>query len=159
MRATGHFRSFNQKRHLGAFNIRPIIDFNEITYHNLEAIYCHLYFTRGPIGRSAKDQQQQQQSSGAYVPHALGANQSNYGEYSRNDGGANDYGNQFTPLQSRIIDAIRQNGRGHEGISIHFLFRLMASEPQSAIQQSVDWLVGEGHLYGTIDDHFQVTSL
>jgi hypothetical protein len=137
VRATGHFRGFNQKRHLGAFNIRPIADFNEITFHNLEAIYCHLYFTRGPLNKhspAAAVGGAGQQSAAGYLPHALGGGNNNYGEYSRNDGGSNDYGNQFTPIQSRIIEAIRQNGRGHEGISIHYLFRLLAPEPQSAIQ-------------------------
>lgn len=44
----GRLRTFNNKRHVGAHMIRPITDFNEVSYHFLETTAVHLYFTRGP---------------------------------------------------------------------------------------------------------------
>lgn len=32
--------------------MRPITDFNEVTAHFLEAVYCHYFITKGPLGVS-----------------------------------------------------------------------------------------------------------
>lgn len=48
IRVWGRLRTFNNKRHVGAHMIRPITDFNEVSYHFLETTAVHLYFTRGP---------------------------------------------------------------------------------------------------------------
>ncbi|KAH9304691.1 hypothetical protein KI387_009095, partial [Taxus chinensis] len=42
VRVHGHLRSFQSKKHVNAFSVRPITDFNEITFHNLECIFTHL---------------------------------------------------------------------------------------------------------------------
>lgn len=41
-------KSFNNKRNVHGHSIRRIQDPNEIFYHLLEALYVHLYFTKGP---------------------------------------------------------------------------------------------------------------
>ena len=41
--ATGYLKSFNNRRSFIAKRVRPITDYNEITYHNLEALYVHLH--------------------------------------------------------------------------------------------------------------------
>ena len=48
MRVIGNLKTFNHKRSINAQVIRKVSDFNEIQYHMLEAIYVHLYHTRGP---------------------------------------------------------------------------------------------------------------
>ncbi|CAO3660336.1 unnamed protein product [Rhizopus stolonifer] len=42
----GRMRSFNEHIRVTAFNIRPIVDFNEITHHFLDAINSHLMFSK-----------------------------------------------------------------------------------------------------------------
>lgn len=49
VRVVGHLRAFQQKRSIMAFRIQPIDDWNEITFHLLEAIHVHLFNTRGPL--------------------------------------------------------------------------------------------------------------
>ena len=46
VRVVGSLRSFNNKRNLQAFCVRPITDHNEITYHGLDAIYAYLSATK-----------------------------------------------------------------------------------------------------------------
>ena len=35
--------SFNERRSVVAFHIKPVTDFNQVTHHFLQAIYVHLY--------------------------------------------------------------------------------------------------------------------
>ena len=41
VRVYGHLRVFQGARNVIAFNMRPVTDFNEITYHFLEVVYCN----------------------------------------------------------------------------------------------------------------------
>lgn len=52
VRVWGRLKSFNNKRHIGAHFIRGVDNFNEVNYHQMEATYVHLYFTKGPLGGS-----------------------------------------------------------------------------------------------------------
>lgn len=47
VRIVGRINSFNDRINVMAFSIRPITDFNEITYHLLDTIYNHLNFSKG----------------------------------------------------------------------------------------------------------------
>lgn len=49
VRVWGRLKSFNGKRHVGANFVRGVPDFNEVNYHQLEALYVHLYLTKGPL--------------------------------------------------------------------------------------------------------------
>ena len=52
VKVVGHLRSFSKQRHIVAFNIRPIEDFNELSHHLAETVYCHLAVTKGvPVVR------------------------------------------------------------------------------------------------------------
>lgn len=46
VRVNGKLNSFNNRITFMAHQIRPITDFNEISYHFLETIRTHLTFTR-----------------------------------------------------------------------------------------------------------------
>ena len=48
VRVWGRLKSFNNKRHVGANFMRAVDDYNEVSYHFLEAAYVHLFLTRGP---------------------------------------------------------------------------------------------------------------
>ncbi|CAO3641446.1 unnamed protein product [Cunninghamella echinulata] len=50
VRVVGRINSFNDRINVMAFDIRPITDFNEITYHLLDTVYNHLNFTKGNSG-------------------------------------------------------------------------------------------------------------
>lgn len=49
VRVTGHLRSFHNKKSMVAFHIRAVESADEIAHHNLEAIFVHLYLTKGPL--------------------------------------------------------------------------------------------------------------
>lgn len=46
IKAIGHIKVFNKQRSVTAFHIKPISDFNELTHHLSEVMYCHLAATK-----------------------------------------------------------------------------------------------------------------
>lgn len=48
VRVVGNIKSFQNTRNLTSYVIRPITDFNEITYHLLDSLYAHLEALNGP---------------------------------------------------------------------------------------------------------------
>ncbi|CAN7075888.1 unnamed protein product [Brassica oleracea var. botrytis] len=51
VRLHGHLKSFQGKRSMNVFSVRPITDFNEIVHHFTECMYVHMYNTK-PRGGS-----------------------------------------------------------------------------------------------------------
>lgn len=51
VRLHGHLKSFQGKRSMNVFSVRPVTDFNEIVHHFTECIYVHMYNTK-PRGGS-----------------------------------------------------------------------------------------------------------
>ena len=165
VRAVGTLRSFQDHRSVSINFIRPIEDFNEITFHFLECVHSHLQSTR------------QQQTPFATPKLAWGAMGSDsFGTPSKSFGNSTagipaSYvrggapiassvatNGEYTPLQSRIMATIRAN-HGNEGTRVNQVvqeLREFANEAQ--IRAAVDWLSSEGHLYSTLDDeHYKVT--
>ncbi|CAH2055254.1 unnamed protein product [Thlaspi arvense] len=50
VRLHGHLKSFQGKRSVNVFSIRPVTDFNEIVHHFTECIYVHMYNTKSRGG-------------------------------------------------------------------------------------------------------------
>ncbi|EEF34379.1 Replication protein A 30 kDa subunit, putative [Ricinus communis] len=42
VRVSGHLRSFQGVRQLGAFSVRPVMNFDEVTFHFIDCIHTHL---------------------------------------------------------------------------------------------------------------------
>ena len=49
VRVVGQLRAFNQVKNVVAYHISLITDFNEYTYHFIEAVDSHLKATKGPV--------------------------------------------------------------------------------------------------------------
>ena len=52
----GSVKSWQGQPTMTAFKILPVTDFNEITFHMLDAIHVHLHNTRGPLTPHAAPQ-------------------------------------------------------------------------------------------------------
>ena len=48
VKVIGHLKQFNKLRNVVAFKIRPVEDYNEVTHHLAEVMYCHLASTKSP---------------------------------------------------------------------------------------------------------------
>eukprot|EP00697_Spironema_sp_BW2_P013364 gnl/Spiro4/3408_TR1655_c0_g1_i1.p1 gnl/Spiro4/3408_TR1655_c0_g1~~gnl/Spiro4/3408_TR1655_c0_g1_i1.p1 ORF type:complete len:162 (+),score=25.57 gnl/Spiro4/3408_TR1655_c0_g1_i1:70-555(+) len=49
VRILGTLHQFHSLPYISAFHIRPVVDYNEITYHLLDVIRVHLWLTRTPF--------------------------------------------------------------------------------------------------------------
>ncbi|XP_071036386.1 replication protein A 32 kDa subunit isoform X2 [Parasteatoda tepidariorum] len=142
-RVTGAIRSMKGKRHILAFNIQPVNDFNEITMHIAEIIHTSMAI-------AVMDKQ----SSGGFNASTMmnpGMTASSTDTFASNDS------RKLTKPQQLVKQAIT-NSKNEEGISVMDLYSTLKSLNRQSIQEALDFLCNEGHIYSTIDeDHYKST--
>mmetsp|Transcript_26082 Transcript_26082/g.54743 ORF Transcript_26082/g.54743 Transcript_26082/m.54743 type:complete len:297 (+) Transcript_26082:31-921(+) len=147
VRVIGQLRIFNHVRSIVAFNISPITDPNEYTFHFIECVHTHLRHSKG-----------QPPAAGGMPTGGVPAgvpNQHPHGQPAQTaNGGAS--------LNDTVLAFFNQFGSGSDiGCTVEQCFNAMkASGANPAqIRDAVDFLVNEGHLYSTIDDdHYKGTA-
>ncbi|KAL1917759.1 uncharacterized protein VTP21DRAFT_3593 [Calcarisporiella thermophila] len=139
VRVIGNLNRFGNKQHLGVYHMEPIRDFNEVTFHMLECIATHLYFTKGtPNTTSALN-------NSIYNPQSAFISGNAAGDM----GGMSGY----TPVQSRIMQIVREEPDTNEGTNVNVIKqKLQGQFSREEVQNAIDWLINEGHLYSTVDD-------
>jgi replication factor A2 len=145
-RAWGKLRIYNSKRHIGAQIVRPITDFNEISYHMLEATAVHLHFTRGPpesLNAGA--------STGAATNGSYGQQQQmGYG------GGIQDMGaNASLPAMSasakKVYNVLKMTPQSNEGLHQQAIAAQLNMD-MGEVARAGDELLSAGVIYTTVDD-------
>lgn len=149
VRVYGHLKSFNNKRHVGAHVIRPVRDYNEVSYHMLEATYVHLYFTKGPLG-GAKG------GAGAdgdamFVDGGPGMAQYAAGGAAANSAANNSKVFACSPAAQRVYNFLANQPGAQEGVGLGTI-TAGTNLPSRDVLAAADELVGKGLLYTTIDD-------
>lgn len=185
VRAVGKLRTFQERVSLSCFSVTPIEDFNEITHHFLDAVYVHLYNTRGPLqsATGAGGQQQlntpvkQQQQGFNYNQQGQGFGMQQQGTWNQGGGafgaggggalgyggaaGSMDYGmdSSFSPEQKAILDVLA-TCTSDRGIKIDQIFmELRGQMNETQLRSALNYLTSEGHVYSTIDEnHFKRTT-
>ncbi|KAL9124388.1 MAG: hypothetical protein Q9217_006275, partial [Psora testacea] len=115
-RVWGRLKAFNNRRHVGAHVIRPIMDKMDITYHLLEATYVHLYFIRGPL-----DQIKQENGTGTGTGTGTSINGNVYGTH---DGGGGDPNVNGRPMPivsheaRRVYQTLKSSPQNNEGLHV-----------------------------------------
>lgn len=133
-RVWGKLRSYGQKRHVIAHIIRPITDYNEISYHLLEATAVHLHFTRGPP------------ASGDTKPAANGSDvpMGGYG-----DAGA--IPSHISAGAKKVLHVLRTAPQGNEGLHMQDIASRTGMD-MADVAKAGDELLTEGKIYTTVDD-------
>nr|XP_023832051.1 replication protein A 32 kDa subunit-A isoform X1 [Salvelinus alpinus] len=130
VKVSGSLRIIQGQRSLVAVNLCCLEDLNEITSHMLEVVQAHMQHNRNPCG----------------------------GGGNPGDGDASSYG--LSASQSQVLNLIRScSDSKPRGISLEELDIKLGYLSMTAISQTLEFLIREGHIFSTIDDkHFRSTT-
>jgi len=160
VRVFGIIKPFNNAKQITITKMRQIVEFNEVTFHNLAVIEAHLMLTRGVTSKRTANQTQQgnyftnsNQTTSAY--ESLGN-----GEFSSPPSAA--FGgdvmgqmiSQFTPIQRDVFYFYKQFSNTQNGANINDVIRNFRGKyDHKEIIATSHFLVDEGYIYATCDDN------
>ncbi|KAF2472143.1 replication protein A, subunit RPA32 [Lindgomyces ingoldianus] len=144
-RVWGKPRCFNNKKHVGAHIIRPVEDFNEVSYHLLEATVVHLYFTRGPPGGAAGAAG----VAGTAMNGAQGQEQTTASSYASAMGGENL--SAYSAMARKVYNHMRVAPQTNEGLHQQEIAASLRAEIVDVARAGDELLTG-GLIYTTVDD-------
>ncbi|XP_040909722.1 replication protein A 32 kDa subunit-like isoform X2 [Toxotes jaculatrix] len=134
VRVTGNLRSFRGERSLLAMNMRCIKDLNEITSHMLEVVQAHMQLFRKVFDVNMN---------------------TTLTSLSGRSGGGDPVDISPKDLftnQDRVLHVIRKFSPD-DGISFHDLKTHLDSLSEADLRSALTFLVNEGHVFSTIDEH------
>jgi len=147
VRVHGHLRTFQNKLNVVAFSVRPITDFNEVTFHFLEVIYVHLSHTRskgGAVGAApALASPMATGQNGIYGPPKIPVAASSIPS-----------GNAKEECQKRVHSIYEEPAslQIEQGLHVDQVVQRMIGFTRPQVREAIDFLVNEGYIYSTIDD-------
>ncbi|KAF2761514.1 replication factor A2 [Pseudovirgaria hyperparasitica] len=137
-RVYGKLKSFNNKRHVGATIIRPVTDYNEVSYHLLEATAVHLHYTRGPLNGGQKSTG----TNGTYDAQA-GTNMN------MASGGQSMAG--LSANAKKVFMCLSTSQQSNEGLHVQVIASETRMDPADVYKGGED-LLAAGMIYTTVDD-------
>ncbi len=152
----GKVNIYNNKLTIQSNGMKPISDMNEITLHFLEAIYSHLYHTKGPLHpHHGGVGQKMEQGVGISGPNQFsggfdrGYGAANYG----GDVGAGHADGDLTPAQQKVLNIFNQDS-SNQGLTVDQVQHALGEQiAPLEVGQAVEQLNNDGHLYTTTDEH------
>lgn len=143
IRVWGRLRAFNNKRHIGAHMIRLITDFNEVSYHLLEATAVHLYYTRGPL--PSTDAVKDEGGTGIFVDNLrVGAGASVPGSSRKPPA-------NISTAARKVYNLLSCDAQNNEGLHVSLIAQKLGMQVNEAYKAG-DELLGTGTIYTTVDD-------
>lgn len=156
VKIVGRINHYHGRCSINAFEVVPITDFNEITYHFLECIYQHLENT---VAHLDPNKLANMNKNFNMILDADLNNQSNYNENEYNmtamSTSFNDEEDCFSMIQKKILDIINapDNNKNEVGCNIELIFEKLSNQDVNKIKDAIDVLSNEGYIYSTIDDY------
>ncbi|XP_010525055.1 PREDICTED: replication protein A 32 kDa subunit B [Tarenaya hassleriana] len=143
VRVHGHLKSFQGKRSLNIFSIRPVTDFNEVVHHFIECMYVHMYNSKLRGGNTPKSQMPYSTTPSSAKGYQAGPS------------------NQFAGQHNDAMHGIRQmvlnylNQPAHlaseAGVHCDIIARDLRVSLQN-VRDALDQLSNDGCVYSTMDE-------
>ncbi|GLC36824.1 hypothetical protein PLESTB_000779100 [Pleodorina starrii] len=165
VRVYGNLKTFEQRRSITAFAVKPVTDHNEVTYHFLQSIMQHLHLTKGapptgPSGGGAMPPVGGARTPGGGGPYGGAPAGGGYGGMPQGGGGygAPAPGPAGGDLASDLKHVFNQPHalQAANGLTVdQALGELRAMGRNYTMQQiisSCEFLAAEGLLYSTVND-------
>ncbi|XP_076221428.1 replication protein A 32 kDa subunit-like [Nomia melanderi] len=135
IRVYGYLREQNERKHVLIVKMLPILDLNELTSHMLEVTYIML--------KNQRMSNIDHESSDAMII---------------NDAITDDNISGLTKEQATVFKIIQSENDSENGIERDVLKTRVPKNILSHIDNIIDFLISEGHIYSTLtDDHFKTT--
>ncbi|XP_010525873.1 PREDICTED: replication protein A 32 kDa subunit A [Tarenaya hassleriana] len=157
VRLNGHLKSFQGKKQLLVFSVRPITDFNEVTFHYIECI--HFYSRNSKSQQVGSVTQSPMANSSVNATFQGGSNtiqaaSSNHVS-SQNEGGGR------KNLDEMILDYLKQPSCTDQQQGIHLdEISQQLKIPKNKLENVIHSLESDGLIYSTIDEfHFKHVEL
>lgn len=143
-RVTGAIRSMKGKRHILGFNVQPVKDFNEISMHMAEVVHTAM---------AVAVMDKQSSTGGGFNSTSI----MTPGMTASTDTFSSNDSRKLTRPQQLVKQAII-NCKNEEGIDVMEIYNNLKSLNRQSIQEALEFLCNEGHIYSTIDeDHYKST--
>ncbi|KAL2928908.1 Replication protein A 32 kDa subunit B [Bienertia sinuspersici] len=150
VRVHANLKGFQGKRQLVAFAVRPMTDFNELSFHFLECMYVHMYNTKLRATNVSADPQVTSSVNGIPFRGYQGTQQSHLpGQFSEMKG-----------VEQLVMSYLQQPAAlaSTTGVHVNELVQRL-NIPLDQIMSAIRFLDDEGHVYSTIDDeHYKSTA-
>lgn len=147
----GKLNDFQGKAQLVAFVVRPLTDFNELTYHFIECAYVHLYNTKLQKASVVSD---------ANATSSANGNPCNgYQTMLQNQLSGQYGGDALKGIDQRVMDYLQQpsNLAREKGVHRDEIAQRL-NLPVGKIMESIQALENDGLVYSTIDEcHYKST--
>ncbi|PIA26188.1 hypothetical protein AQUCO_09600030v1 [Aquilegia coerulea] len=171
VRMYGHLRGFHGQEKMVAFSVRPITNFNEVSYHFIECVYVHVYNTKSQMQGSAQTQFPVSNSAMG-MNGSMGYQTSNTNLATNSAMGMNGSTAYQAPVSNQFVqqnlDGIKDidkkvleylhlpaNLVRERGVHVNEIVQHLKYPPEK-IMNSIRDLETEGAIYSTIDDsHFK----
>ncbi|ONK72164.1 uncharacterized protein A4U43_C04F16450 [Asparagus officinalis] len=147
----GSLKGFQGKKHVVAFSVRPVVDFNVVTLHFIECIYVHLENTIPKVQGSSllgAETMMKNEVQGYQTPMS-----NQFSPYSA----AASSGGNILQLVSDIFQEKASLAREH-GLHVDEIVQRLCL-PKDKIMEAIHYHVDVGNIYSTIDDdHYKSAS-
>ena len=146
-RFIGSVRSQQGKKHIMVFKVLPIESNEELQSHELECIYVKL-----KLRQLNEKENQAIGGGGAGLPNSMLGSQASMGASSMT---TSSFGNSKQDAVFKVLSACtREEGLSRDEMMSNLKGRISRKE----LDDALDYLSGEGHIYSTTDeDHFKTT--
>nr|VDD13067.1 unnamed protein product [Brassica oleracea] len=150
VRLNGHLKTFQGNKQLLVFSVRPIVDFNEVTFHYIECIHFYSKNSDSQLGQQVGDVTQS---------HTVNTNQAT--TLNPVMPSQNSDGNGRKNLDDMILDYLKQPActARQQGIHLDEIAQQL-KVPKNKLEGVIQSLEGDGLIYSTIDEyHFKHVEL
>ncbi|KAG2318273.1 hypothetical protein Bca4012_069359 [Brassica carinata] len=149
VRLHGHLKSFQGKRSMNVFSVRPVTDFNEIVHHFTECIYVHMYNTK-PRGGSVTQATETPRPQMPYSTTPTPARPFQTGP-------SNQFSNQFNDpmhgVRQTVLNYLNRpmHLRSEAGVHCDVIARELRI-PLLQVKDALEQLSNDGCVYSTSDE-------
>ncbi|XP_050215573.1 replication protein A 32 kDa subunit A isoform X2 [Mercurialis annua] len=154
VRVNGHLRSFQGVKQLAAFSVRPVTNFDEVTFHFIDCIHTHLLNSKSLGGGFSQSQVAESSMNTPVRSGSIGHQSSSSVQLAKQysvDG--------LKDCDQLVLDCLQQSSSMGQEKGMHMdELSQQLKLPAEKIKETIRSLEDEGLIYSTIDEfHYKAT--